>query len=46
MLGDLHVSSPRGQGTKSGGEEHANVSNVHRQVQCVEDVVDDTARGH
>ena len=43
---NTHVGRPCGEGTETRGEEHANVTNIDREVEGMENVVDDTARGH
>ena len=43
---DKHVCSPCCEGTEAGCEQYANVANVYWQVDGLQEIVDDTARGH
>lgn len=42
----LHVCRPGGKGAEPWREENTNVADVDREVQRMEDVVDDTAGSH
>lgn len=46
LTNDLHIGRPGSKRRESGSEKDANISNVHREVEPVKDIVDHAAGRH